>query len=76
MRKYYLIEIADGDAKIAGKSIYEYTDQTLAIANFHSKLGAAMKSDLFTHEQLMVIDSFNNILASNTFDRPVEPTEE
>lgn len=55
--KYYLIEIADGDAKIKGKGIYEYDNRNDAIANFHAKMGVAMKSDLYTSELLLVVNS-------------------
>ena len=57
--KYYLIEIAEGNAKIAGKGIYEYATRNVALANFHSKLGVAMKSDLYKTEQILVVNSEN-----------------
>ena len=55
--KYYVIEIATGDSKIEGKSIYEYNTSNAALGAFHQKLGTAMKSDLYTSDLLMVIDS-------------------
>lgn len=80
--KYYLIEIAEGDSKIAGKGMYEYDNREMAIANFHSKMGVAMKSDLYTREQLLVIDDGNSIIKSEIFirevkvdDTPIEETE-
>lgn len=75
--KYYLIEIADGDDKIKGKGIYEYEDRTLAIANFHSKLGVAMKSELYKREQLIVLNSANGIEANEVYvnEKWAEPTE-
>ena len=42
--KFYLIEISEGDANIAGKAIYEYETRSEAIANFHTKLGSASRS--------------------------------
>lgn len=54
--KYYVIEIAEGDAKISGKGIYEYDNEKSAVASFHSKLGTAMKSDLYKSELIMVVD--------------------
>lgn len=72
--KYYLIEISDGDTKIKGKGIYEYDDRNEAIANFHSKLGVAMKSEMYTSEQIFVINSANGIEASESFER--KSTEE
>lgn len=74
--KYYLIEIAEGDSKIAGKGMYEYDNREMAIANFHSKMGVAMKSDLYTREQLLVIDDGNSIIKSEIFIRTIQPTEE
>lgn len=65
--KYYVIEIAEGDSKIAGKGVYEYADRKSAIAAFHSKLGVAMKSDLYTREQVIVINSTNGIEASEVY---------
>lgn len=53
---YYLIEISTGDAKIAGQAIYSYKSEREAIASFHSKLGTAMKSDLYETEIVMLID--------------------
>ena len=67
--KYYLIEIAEGDAKIKGKGIHEYNSRNEAIASFHSKMGVAMKSELYTKEQLMVVDSENCQIISEVFDR-------
>ena len=57
--KYYLIEIAEGNAEIAGKGVYEYATRNEALANFHSKLGTAMKSDLYKTEQILVVNSEN-----------------
>lgn len=73
--KYYLVEISEGDAKIKGKSIYEYDTKNEAIATFHSKLGTAMKSDLYTRELVMVIDSFGNVIKKEVYEKPV-PVEE
>lgn len=51
--KYYLMEITtyvDGTAD--SKGIYEYADKDLAIANFHSKMGGAMKNENYASEYL------------------------
>lgn len=74
--KYYLIEISEGDAKIHGKGIYEYDNREIAIATFHQKMGNAMKSDLYTMEQLLVIDESNSIIKSEIFIRVVAKEEE
>lgn len=73
---YYLIEISEGDAKIAGKSIYEYEDKDLAIANFHTKMGNAMKSALFSREQVMVINSANGVEKQEVWTKKVPPEPE
>ena len=36
--KFYVIEIAEGDSKIAGKGTYEYNTLDEAVATFHSKM--------------------------------------
>lgn len=59
--KFYLIEVSTGDPKIAGKAIYEYATLKEAEAVFHSKMGAAMKSDLFATELLCVINGVGGV---------------
>lgn len=54
--KYYVIEIAEGDAKIRGKSISEFATLREAQASFHKKLGTALGSDLYTKELIMCVD--------------------
>ena len=65
--KFYLIEISEGDAKIAGKAIYECETRSEAIANFHTKLGSAMSSELYASEQVIVINSENGIEAEEKY---------
>lgn len=67
--KFYLIEITKGDEKVAGKSIYEYDTVDEAVANFHTKLGTAMKSELYTSELVMVINSDGGIHKSEKYDK-------
>lgn len=55
--KYYLIEVVTGDDKVKGKGMYEYDTLKEAVANFHQKLGIAMKSDLYETNLLMVVNS-------------------
>lgn len=69
--KYYVIEIADGDAKVKGKGIYEYADRMKALASFHKKLGTAMDSELYTEYQILCINSANGVEASDMFDRNI-----
>lgn len=65
--KFYVVEIADGDAKIKGKGIYEYDALNNAKASFHKKLGTAMASNLYTEDLVMVIDSNGGIYASEHY---------
>lgn len=75
--KYYLIEISTGESAIAGKAIYEYETLNNAVANFHSKLGSAMKSDLFDSEMVMVIDGDGSVFKVEKYNKPyVPPTPE
>ena len=66
---YYLIEIATGDEKIAGKGIYTYNTRTEALASYHSKLGVAMKSPMYQTELVMVIDDAGAVEVSHKFIR-------
>ncbi len=69
---FYIIEISTGDAKIAGKAIYEYATLDEAVATFHSKLGTAMKSDLYESELIVVIDGEGQALRSEKYTKPTE----
>lgn len=81
--KYYLIEIAEGDAKIHGKGIYEYgtgsdsENKRAAVASFHRKLGAAMSSDLYASDLLIVINESGNPIRREHWIAPssIEPEE-
>lgn len=55
--KFYVIEVAEGDSKVAGKGIYEYGTLKEAEASFHKRLGTAMSSDLYDSDLVMVINS-------------------
>lgn len=73
---YYVIEISDGDSKIKGKGIYQYGTRREAIATFHSKLGVAMKSDLYTSDLITVMNSAGGIEAQEKYvaePKVVEP---
>lgn len=59
---FYVIEISTGDAKITGKGIYSYETEHDAVATFHSKLGTAMKSDLYESDLIMVIDADGKVI--------------
>lgn len=66
---YFVVEIATGDSKIAGKGIYEYTNLTDAMASFHKRLGVAMGSTLYTSDLVMVINSSGGVHANEYFVR-------
>ena len=59
---FYVIEISNGDPKIEGKASYQYDTIEAAVATFHSKLGTAMKSDLYATELIMVMDDEGAVL--------------
>lgn len=69
---YYLIEIAEGDSSIAGKAIYGYKTLEEAKANFHTKLGNAMKSNLYTSELVIVINANGGIHCSEKYIATIE----
>lgn len=72
---FYLIEIAAGDSKIAGKAVYAYDTATEAVASFHSRMGSAMKSELYTSELLLVIDESGKVLKREKYAASI-PAEE
>lgn len=69
---FYVVEISTGDAKVAGKSVYQYQTLDEAVGTFHSKLGAAMKSDLFETELCLVIEDNGSVNRSEKYIRPQE----
>lgn len=76
--KYFVVEISEGDAKIAGKGIYEYATERDAIASFHQKLATAMRSDLYTSDLVMVIDNYGSVQKREYYSKPIvdEPVAE
>ena len=68
---FYVIEISTGDAKIAGRAIYQYNTIDEAVATFHSKLGTAMKSDLYATELIMVMDDEGAVLRVEKYIKPI-----
>ena len=77
MKNYYVTEITKGDSKVKGTSVYEFDTLDKAEASFHSKLGTAMKSELYEEEVIYVTDS-DCILyphLSKHYIRPVPITE-
>ena len=80
--KYYLTEITtynNGTADAAG--VYAYDDKDLAVANFHSKMGGAMKNANYASELLVVLSETGETIKREYWVRPVptpepEPTPE
>lgn len=71
--KYYLIEITTYvDDTPDSKGVYEYDDKDLAIANFHSKMGGAMKNDNYASELVQVISGSGQVVKTEYWVRPVE----
>lgn len=57
------------------KGVYEYEDETLAIANFHTKLGGAMKNENYAREMVIVTDDKSNVIQNDVFVRPSKVEE-
>lgn len=74
--KYYVIEISTGDAKIAGKGVYEYDTESKALATLFKKMGTAMSSDLYESELLLVINQNGAVVKRESYEREQEKTEE
>lgn len=70
--QYQVIEIAEGDARVAGSAIYKPTIKKAAIAQFHKKLGTAMNSDLYTRDLVMVIDRNGRVVKREVYDAAEE----
>lgn len=75
---FYLTEIATGDAKIAGKGIYECEGVNhdfawrKAMAMFHKKMGIAMDSDLYDSELIYITDENGVQLHCEKYVKPTE----
>lgn len=55
--KFYLVELTTTTgSESPAKAVYEYDDLNTAVANFHSKLGAQMKSETCESEMCLVIN--------------------
>lgn len=75
--KYYLIEITTYvDGSPEGKGMYAYDTETDAVANFHSKMGGAMKNDNYATELLIVVNENGGIVKDEQFIRESEEEPE
>ena len=74
---YYLMEVTTYvDETPKAKGLYEYEDEISALAKFHQKLGGAMANENFATELVQVVAENGVVIATEYFERPVEPTEE
>lgn len=74
--KYYLLEVTNyNDGTATAKGVYEYDDENTAVANFHSKMGGAMKNDKYASELLMVISNTGYVVKSEYYVRPIPMPE-
>lgn len=75
--KYYLLEVTTyTDETPKAKGIYEHEDEISALAKFHQKLGGAMAKENYATELVLVVAENGVVIATEFFERPVEPTEE
>lgn len=72
---FYLIELT-GKADKVEKGIYAYDTRNEAIANFHTKMGGAMKKDDYLSEMLMVIDQYGAVQIYDYYTQVVDPEPE
>ena len=71
---YYLLEVTTyTDETPKAKGIYEYEDEISALAKFHQKLGGAMANEKFATELVQVVAGNGVVVATEFFERPVEP---
>lgn len=70
---YYLIELTTyADGTNPSRSIYGAYSELEAKANFHQKMGGAMKNANYATELLMVISEAGNIVMNEYFVRANE----
>lgn len=70
--KYYVLEISEGDAKIAGKGVYEFEDVDKAEAFYHQKIATAMNSELYSKHICIVVNDEGKTKFSHVFNRKVD----
>jgi hypothetical protein len=67
---YHLIEITNyNDGTAEAKGMYAYATEEEAIANFHTKLGGAMKNDKYESELVVVITNTGAVIKSEYWVR-------
>ena len=72
--KYYLVEITTymDETTPDAKGIYSYDSETDAVANFHSKMGGAMKNANYASELVQVISGSGQVIKTEYWVRPIE----
>lgn len=68
---FYLIEITTKADKVE-KGIYQYDTRDDAVANFHTKMGGAMKNANYLAEMLMVIDERGGVVIYDYYQKVEE----
>ena len=72
----YLIEVTNyNDGTPVAKGMYEYKTENEAIANFHSKMGGAIKNEKYASELLMVVTYAGAVVKNEYWVRPIEAPE-
>lgn len=72
---FYLIEITTKADKVE-KGIYSYDTRNDAVANFHTKMGGAMKNEGYLAEMLMVIGEMGDVVTYSYYQKPGVTPEE
>ena len=72
---FYVFEVAEGDAKIAGVATAKFETVNAALASFHQRLATAMKSELYTADLCMVISDDGAVVKREKFQREAEQAE-
>ena len=75
--KYYVLELTtDKDGK-ESPAVYTFSNKTDALASFHNKMGANMKSTATTKaEKIIVLDEYLDRVERELFTREENPTEQ
>jgi hypothetical protein len=75
--KFYLLEVTTyTDGRADSKSLTTYEDELEAVGKFHQKLGGAMTTETYATELVQVVAGNGVVVATEFFERPVEPTIE
>lgn len=73
---FYVFEVAEGDAKIAGVATAKFESANEAVASFHQRLATAMKSELYTADLCMVITDDGAVVKREKFVREIPKPEQ